>query len=246
MSLVNINSEPINMNIILTGASKGIGYDTALEFAKNINGKIIAIARSEDNLKKLRDEIGNINSDCELIPLPFDLSNKDYSEIIKAAENLGHVDILINNAGYLNKRKFMELEENDWYKMFEINVFAAVRLVRELMPFMGKKGKTHIVNIGSMAGFQGSVKYAGLSAYSAAKAAIAAFSECLSAETADEDIFVNCLALGGVDTEMYREAHPGKTADVESLEMAEYIVNFAMNNDKVINGRVIPVSLANP
>ncbi len=234
------------MNIILTGASKGIGYDTALEFAKIINGKIIAIARSGEKLNKLRDEVTAISTDAELFPLPFDLSSKDYTDIIKAAEKLGHIDILINNAGYLNKRKFMELKEDDWYKMFEINVFAAVRLVRELMPFMGKNGKTHIVNIGSMAGFQGSVKYTGLSAYSAAKAAIAAFSECLSAETADEDIYVNCLALGGVNTEMYREAHPGKTADVESREMAEYIANFALNNDKVINGRVIPVSLVNP
>jgi len=97
-----------------------------------------------------------------------------------------------------------------------------------------------------MGGFQGSVKFKGLSYYSASKAAIACLTECLATEFADSGISVNCLALGAVQTEMLNEAFPGYKAPVDSLQMAEYITDFALRGHKVFNGKILPVAMSTP
>ncbi|MCK7533451.1 MAG: SDR family oxidoreductase [Marinilabiliales bacterium] len=99
-----------------------------------------------------------------------------------------------------------------------------------------KKG-AHIVNISSMGGYQGSSKYKGLSYYSASKAAISCLSECLAGEFSGTGITVNCLALGAVQTEMFEEAFPGSQAPVSTMEMAQFIVNFALNGNRFFNGK---------
>ena len=108
---------------------------------------------------------------------------------------------------------------------------------------MGGNHWTHIVNIGSMAGFQGSDKFPGLTLYSATKGAIAAYTECLALELRDKNIIVNCLALGSVNTEMLQQAFPGLVAKVEPAEMAEYVLDFCLVQHNFMNGKVVPVSL---
>jgi NAD(P)-dependent dehydrogenase (short-subunit alcohol dehydrogenase family) len=110
-----------------------------------------------------------------------------------------------------------------------------------LMPY-----GSHIINISSMGGFQGSSKYRGLSYYSASKAAIACLSECLAEEFSESGIRVNCLALGSVQTEMLAEAFPGYKAPVDASEMAHFISDFALNGSKYFNGKIIPVAINNP
>jgi NAD(P)-dependent dehydrogenase (short-subunit alcohol dehydrogenase family) len=105
---------------------------------------------------------------------------------------------------------------------------------------------SHIVNISSMGGFQGSSKYRGLSVYSASKAALACLSECLALELASEGISVNCLALGSVQTEMFENAFPGFKAPLAPFEMAEFISYFAVSGNKYFNGKVLPVAVNNP
>jgi len=114
------------------------------------------------------------------------------------------------------------------------------------LPFMGRAGDTHIVNIGSMGGFQGSTKYPGLSWYSASKAALANLTESLGMEFSNKRIFINCLALGSVQTEMLEEAFPGFKAPINPEDISEFIGDFALHGYKFMNGKVIPVALSNP
>ena len=157
-----------------------------------------------------------------------------------------HVDILINNAGVLLNKSFEKISLGELREVYDINVFAPFRLTQAFLPLMGGKKNSHVVNISSMGGVQGSVKFPGLSAYSSSKAALAGLSELLAVELKQKNIIVNCLALGAAQTEMLEKAFPGYKAPVSSSEMAELIVWFSLNGQKFFNGKVLPVAMSNP
>lgn len=233
------------MNIIITGASSGIGFEAALEFALDSKNKILCIARSADKLRKLHEIANGINPDCTLIPVAFDLVNDDYqalSSFIK--DRLVNVDILINNAGSLVNKPFLETSELELAEMLEFNVMSHFKMIKCALPYIAAGG--HIVNIGSMGGFQGSLKFPGLSAYSASKAALHTLSECLAAELAPSGIKVNCLALGSAQTEMLEAAFPGYESPVLAFEMGKYVADFAKTGHKLFNGKVLPVAVTTP
>lgn len=139
------------------------------------------------------------------------------------------------------------MTEADWLAMFQTNVLGAAQLTQSLLPLMGQNGKTsHVVNIGSMGGYQGSSKFAGLSAYSASKGALAILSECLAEELKDKNVKCNCLCLGAVDTDMLQMAFPNYKAPTTSDEMGQFIADFALNGHKYFNGKVLPVSIMTP
>jgi NAD(P)-dependent dehydrogenase (short-subunit alcohol dehydrogenase family) len=177
----------------------------------------------------------------------MDLSNFDSlaDKFRKVIQNhFETVDILINMAGLLVNRNFMDMKNTDARLMMETNFFGPASIIRVLKPYM--KTGSHIVNISSMGGFQGSSKYTGLSYYSASKAAIASLSECLAEEFRESGVSVNCLALGAVNTEMLRDAFPGYNAPVESKDIAGFIAGFAITGHKFFNGKILPVALNNP
>jgi len=233
------------MNIIITGASSGIGFETALEFALDSKNKILCIARSADKLRKLHEIAKGINPDCTLLPVAFDLVKDDYAALVPfIREKMGNVDILINNAGSLVNKPFLATTEDDLAEMLEFNVMSHFKMIKYTLPFIETGG--HIVNIGSMGGFQGSVKFPGLSAYSASKAALHALSECLAFELASTGIKVNCLALGSAQTEMLEAAFPGYESPVLAFEMGKYVADFAKTGHKFFNGKIIPVAVSTP
>lgn len=235
------------MNIIVTGASRGIGFETVKSFVSQGNHKIIALSRNIERLNMLKNECELINSSSEVIPVKYDLSAEAYDDLIKLIEsNFSLVDILINNAGYLVPEKFESFKEEQAKRIFEINFFAPARLIKALLPLLRKSKNAHILNISSMGGFQGSTKFEGLSYYSASKAAIASLTECLALEFKKDNIAVNCFALGAVQTEMLAQAFPGYKAPLQANEMAENIANFALNGHKFFNGKILPVSLSTP
>ena len=231
------------MNILITGGSAGMGREAALCLAENKNNHILLTGRNIETLKEVASVSKNNNISYFVIDFSGLKSQKhDFVDYIGTL--FSGIDILINNAGYLVNKRFEELGEHEIKLMMEINFFAPAALIRLLLPFM-KKG-SHIVNISSMGGFQGSVKYSGLSCYSASKAAIATLSECLATEFAEKGISVNCLAPGSVQTEMFRNAFPGYTAPVTAEEMGQFIAYFALNGNKFFNGKILPVALSNP
>ena len=233
------------MNIVITGASNGIGKELAILFAKNSVCKIIAVSRNQKKLLELGERVnGNTANGAELIPVAFDLREPDYSPIIDEVRNIGKIDILINNAAVLFKNELTDMTETIARDMFDVNFMAPVRLIKELYKLMGGETRSHIVNISSMAGYQGTVRFPGLSIYGASKAALASLSESLAVEFEQYNIAVNCLALGSVQTEMLHKAFPTLKAPLTSTEMAEFIMNFALTGHQYFNGKVLPVALS--
>jgi len=225
---------------IITGASRGIGYETALELAsKGFN--VLALARSQEKLLSLEE----LNPE-KISILSLDITEKPSAQKVKdfLEQNDFTISGLVHNAGVLINKPFAELSDADWMKQIEVNMMAPVRLTRELLPLFEKH--SHIVHIGSMGGFQGSDKFPGLSAYSVTKGALSLLTECLAVELQNEQVKVNCLCLGAVQTEMLNEAFPGMTAPVEPQEMGIYISEFVKNGHKFYNGKVLPVALQNP
>jgi NAD(P)-dependent dehydrogenase (short-subunit alcohol dehydrogenase family) len=229
------------MNILIIGGTKGIGRETAVTLARNKDNRILVTGRNSSSLIKLSNEFDNIST------FQMDLSNFDSlaDKFRKVIQNhFETVDILINMAGLLVNRNFMDMKNTDARLMMETNFFGPASIIRVLKPYM--KTGSHIVNISSMGGFQGSSKYTGLSYYSASKAAIASLSECLAEEFRESGVSVNCLALGAVNTEMLRDAFPGYNAPVESKDIAGFIAGFAITGHKFFNGKILPVALNNP
>ncbi|MGO1244531.1 MAG: SDR family NAD(P)-dependent oxidoreductase [Sphingobacterium sp.] len=234
-------------NIIITGASSGVGFEAVLDLTANKDNKVIALARSADKLRKLHEIATSLNPDGgQLFPAQFDIVYDEYqrSLIPFIKSKFDTVDILINNAGMLVNKPFLETTIEDFTQVIQTNLFGHVQMIKHVVPLM-KKG-SHIVNIGSMGGYQGSVKFPGLAAYSASKAAIAVLTECLAEEFKEQEISVNCLALGSAQTEMFEAAFPSMQAGTLAFEMGRYIAEFAQNGHKFYNGKVLPVANTTP
>jgi NAD(P)-dependent dehydrogenase (short-subunit alcohol dehydrogenase family) len=234
------------MNIILTGASKGIGFETVKIFSRDKSNNIFALARGKDGLDRLYRECSNQGAQGNLHVFPFDLVNGDYSGSLIPAilGRMNKIDILINGAGLLINKSFEQVNEDEFDLVFNANVKSAFRMIKHLVPFFAENA--HIVNIGSMGGFQGSVKFPGLSLYSASKGALAILTECLAEEFKANGIKVNCLALGSAQTEMLAEAFPGYHSPLTAGEMGAFIADFSLNGHRWFNGKILPVSLATP
>lgn len=224
-------------NIVVIGASRGIGKEIVTALSKNHN--VLALSRSISKLETLQSDldikIGQIDLTSET--LQAELSGHIVSHFDK-------VDVLINNAGFLVNKPFLETTVKDIRATYETNVFGLIFSCQAVIPLM--KGSGHIVNIGSIGGIQGSVKFPGIGIYSSSKAAVTGFTECLAEELKETNIQVNSLALGAVQTEMLTEAFPGYEAPTSPKEMGEFIADFSVNANKMMHGKIIPVSKTTP
>lgn len=236
------------MNIIITGASRGIGFELAKQFAQNTKIQLFLISRNKIKLNDLSLEIKTLFPKSNIQIVPFDLENtSDISKLVELIKNKAqHIDVLVNNAGLLINKPFKQLSPSEAERMYKVNLLAPMELIRCLLPLLEKAKNSHVVNISSMGGFQGSVKFPGLVGYASSKAAIAGLTECLAEEYKDTSIKFNCLALGAVATEMLAEAFPGYEAPTTAFEMARYIHDFALNGHYMFNGKILPVSKSTP
>ena len=224
-------------NIVITGTSRGIGFELAKQFAEN-GHQVLALSRNTKPLSAINHE--NITA------LSVDISNNDdlnkVTDFIKSTWE--KVDVLINNAGKLINKPFTEISSEDFLEVYKVNVFGVAEITKLMIPFL-QKG-SHVVTISSIGGIQGSVKFPGLAAYSSAKGAVITLSELLAEEYKEQQIAFNVLALGAVQTEMLEEAFPGYQAPLSAAEMADYIYNFSLTGNKFYNGKVLQVSSSNP
>ena len=223
-------------NIIITGTSRGIGYELALQFA-NAGHKVLAISR-----KVPQAFIENQNISC----LAVDISEEDNLQKVHdfIANTWHNVDVLIHNAGALVNKPFEQITAQEFEYVYKVNVFGVAALNRVVLPFMQKGA--HVVTISSIGGVKGTVKFAGLAAYSSSKGAVITLSELLAEEYKEQGIAFNVLALGAVNTEMLQEAFPGYEAPLSAGEMANYIYDFALTGNKYYNGKVLEVSSSTP
>ena len=227
----------MSKHIIITGTSRGIGFELVKLFA-NSGHQVLSLSRNTKPVDEL--QLNNVTT------IAFDLSNpEDFNWVEDFINtNWGQVDILINNAGTLINKPFSETTFSDFEKVYKTNVFGVSELIRHVVPYMKKKG--HVVNISSMGGVQGSVKFAGLAAYSSSKGAVITLTELLAEEYKNTGPSFNVLALGAVQTEMLAEAFPDYQAPTSALEMASYIFDFAQNGNKFYNGKLLQVSSSTP
>lgn len=224
-------------NIIITGASRGIGYELA-KLCADSGHNVLALSRNEKPILNVNHK--NIHA------FSFDISkSKDLDNMVEyISTEWKQVDILINNAGKLLNKPFSEISSKDFEDVYKVNVFGVAEITRRVLPFM--KRESHVVTISSMGGIQGSAKFPGLSAYSSSKGAVITLSELLAEEYKESGIAFNVLALGAVQTEMLEEAFPGYQAPLTAIEMATYIKNFALTGHKFYNGKVLQVSNSTP
>jgi len=223
-------------NIIITGTSRGIGYELALQFA-HAGHRVLALSR-----KIPQTLIENPNISCLSVDLSEETEIKKVERFL--SESWTSVDILIHNAGSLVFKPFAETTQTDFETIYKVNVFGVANLTRLCLPYL-QKG-SHVVTISSIGGIQGSLKFAGLAAYSSSKGAVITLSELLAEEYKEQGISFNVLALGAVQTEMLEEAFPGYQAPISATEMANYIFDFALTGNKYYNGKVLQVSSTNP
>lgn len=226
----------MSKNIIITGTSRGIGYELALQFA-NAGHNVLAISR-----KIPQAFIENQNIACLGIDLASGEGLENVKDFIDATWK--HVDIVIHNAGALLLKPFAEITASEFEYIYKVNVFGVAALNRVVLPYMQKGG--HVVTISSMGGVQGSMKFAGLAAYSSSKGAVITLSELLAEEYREQGVAFNVLALGAVNTEMLQEAFPGYEASLSPKEMSDYIYNFALTGNTYFNGKVLQVSSTTP
>ena len=224
-------------NIIITGTSRGIGFEMVKLFS-DAGHNVLALSRNSKPISDLK--LKNVTA------LEFDIANE--SEILKLSAYLQtgmkSVDVLINNAGFLVNKPFSEITSEEFKRCYDVNVFGVASLIKTVLPFMKKEG--HVVSISSMGGVQGSVKFPGLSAYSSSKGAIITLTELLAEEYKETGPSFNVLALGSVQTEMLEEAFPGFKAPLSATEMAQYIMDFSLTGNKFYNGKILQVSSTTP
>ncbi|RIA10559.1 short-subunit dehydrogenase [Flavobacteriaceae bacterium MAR_2010_72] len=227
----------MSKRIIITGTSRGIGFELVKLFA-DAGHKVLSLSRNTQPVNALN--LDNVTS------FSFDLANSEdfiwVEDFINT--NWNKVDILINNAGALINKPFATTSLSDFEKVYKTNVFGVAELTKVVVPYMKKNG--HVVNISSMGGVQGSMKFPGLAAYSSSKAAVITLTELLAEEYKASGPSFNVLALGAVQTEMLEEAFPGYQAPTTASEMANYIFDFALNGHKLYNGKLLQVSNSTP
>lgn len=223
-------------NIIVTGSSRGIGFELARLLADE-GHQVLALSRNEMPISRLKHQ--NIAS------FSFDLSNTaDLDKLDDFLKSWETVDVLINNAGRLLNKPFLETTSSEFEEVYKVNVFGVASMTKAVLPKMSKNG--HVVTISSMGGVQGSMKFPGLSAYSSSKAAVITLTELWAEEFKETGPSFNVLALGAVQTEMLEEAFPGYEAPITAIEMAAYIKGFALTGQKIYNGKLLQVSSSTP
>lgn len=223
-------------NIIVTGTSRGIGYELALQFA-NAGHQVLAISRNTPQAL-----LQHQNITC----LSVDLANESALQVVDdfLSSTWKKVDAVVHNAGVLLLKPFAETTQADFERIYKVNVFGVANLTRICLPYL--QSGSHVVTISSIGGVRGSLKFAGLAAYSSSKGAVITLTELLAEEYKEKGISFNVLALGSVQTEMLQEAFPGYQAPISAEGMATYIYDFTLNGNKYFNGKVLEVSSTNP
>lgn len=230
--------------IAITGTTRGIGEQLLKQFTEDpACERIYCLSRHNKNLTK-----HSINTKkCIFVKIDLLKPTSIKQQIEESAlANEKHLNFLINNAGLLTNKPFNELRVKEAMEMFAVNYFSPLELIHTLAGRMCKVKPRHIVNISSMAGVQGSMKFPGLVHYGASKAALASATEILAEELKEQQISINCLALGSVDTHMFTRAFPQGEPQTDAQTIAEYIYSFVIQGWKVVNGKIFPISITTP
>lgn len=227
-----------NRRVVITGVSRGIGFEIAKLFLKE-GAKIIGIAKNRERLRKAQEELGKLG---DFEGIVGDISMKSsLRKITKAVESKwGALDILVNNAGVMLAYKgFLEDEDGVIEKTFRINLFAPYYLVRAMYPFLLNGDKPRIINVSSGAGTFEALKMYDIATYRISKFALNGFTIVLSNELKGR-IAVNALDPGWVKTDLGGKEAPGSPEDSARGALALATLPFEVTGKFFKDGKEIP------
>src|ERR1700730_4530458 len=220
---------------IITGASRGIGRATAHLFAR-AGAKVILFSRTASQLDEAAAEIRRAVG--QALAVVGDVSREEDVRRLfqKARDAFGQVDILVNCAGIVSVRPFVEMDVSTWDTVMGINLRGSFLCCREAFLMMAEQQQGVIVNLSSLSGVKGVEKFPGLSAYNVSKAGVASLTEILAVEGMPHNIRVCAVSPGAVDTEMLRQAAPHLRAGMTPDDMAEILLFLADDSGRMLNG----------
>jgi 3-oxoacyl-[acyl-carrier protein] reductase len=182
--------------ILVTGASRGIGRATAIAFART-GAAVVLLARESSELRETGQQVEDLGA--RVVVTPCDV--RDVATLKRAIENveeeLGGLDVLVNNAGGGSFAPFSDLTESDWSDVLSLNVEGLVNVTREVLPVMRRQRRGLVINIGSIRGLEGAPT---MTAYTASKLAVTGFTRALRQELEGSGILVSLISPGGVKT----------------------------------------------
>jgi NAD(P)-dependent dehydrogenase (short-subunit alcohol dehydrogenase family) len=224
-----------NRVIIVTGASRGIGRAAVIRFARE-GARVVLVSRSASSLEEVAREIEGAGH--TVLSITGDVSHEE--EVVNlfrvVMETYGHVDVLVNCAGIVAVKPFVEMDATTWDSVINANLRGTFPCCREAFRVMSEQRAGVIINFSSLSGVKGVEKFPGLSAYNVSKAGVASLTEILAVEGRPLNIRVCCVSPGAVDTEMLRQAaphlHPGMTPD----DMAEILLFLADDSGRMLSG----------
>lgn len=231
---------------LVTGATRGIGKEIALELAKN--GFDIAVnyrGTQDENLKK---EIESNNVRCEFVEA--DVSNFEQCQnmIKETIEKYGRIDVLVNNAGITKDGLIMRMKKEDFEAVIDVNLVGTFNVTRNVIPYMIKQKSGRIINVSSVVGVAGN---AGQTNYSASKAGVIGFTKSLAKEVASRNILVNAIAPGFIDTDMTKVLSDTVKEEINAQiplkrmgtpkEIAKVVKFLASEDSSYVTGQVINI-----
>ena len=209
----------------VTGGGRGIGRATVLGLARE-GVQVAYCARSPEQLSAVEKEVADEGGTC--LPLELDLAEPHAADelIDRTVAEFGDLDILVSNHGFHQIKDFEDLTDEDWYKTFEINFFAAMRVCRAAIPHMTRKKKGHIVVVSAGSIHKPSIGVDEHPHYTASKAALANFAKFLSKRYGPDNVLVNCVLPGYGISPAVTELWEGQ-ARAEGVSASEHFVKLA-------------------
>jgi NAD(P)-dependent dehydrogenase (short-subunit alcohol dehydrogenase family) len=224
-----------NTIAIITGAGRGVGRATARLFA-HAGAQVVLFSRTHSHIEEVATQI--TASGGHALTISGDVAREeDVSALFKQVrETYGRLDILVNCAGIVAVRPFVEMDATTWDQVISTNLRGTFLCCREAFRMMTVQKKGVILNISSLSGVKGVEKFPGLSAYNVSKAGIASLTEILAVEGKPHNIRVCVVSPGAVDTEMLRQAAPHLKAGMTPEELAEILLFLADDSGRMFSG----------
>ena len=237
-----------NKVALITGATRGIGKEIALELAANGFDIAVNYRSVQDGMEELKKEIESNNVKCEFVQADvadFEQCEKMVKETI---EKFGKIDVLVNNAGITKDGLIMRMKKEDFQAVIDINLTGTFNVTRNVIPYMIKQKAGRIINLSSVVGVAGN---AGQTNYSASKAGVIGFTKSLAKEVASRNILVNAIAPGFIDTDMTKvlsdSVKEGINAQIplrrmgSPKEVAKVVKFLSSEDSSYITGQVINI-----
>jgi NAD(P)-dependent dehydrogenase (short-subunit alcohol dehydrogenase family) len=225
---------------IITGAGRGVGRATAQLFAQQ-GAHVVLFSRTQAHLDETVASITHAGG--SVLVIAGDVAQEeDVQKLFQAArETYGRVDILVNCAGMVAVRPFVEMDIATWDRVLAVNLRGTFLCCREAFRSMAEQKQGVIINISSLSGVKGVEKFPGLSAYNVSKSGVAGLTEILAVEGKPYNIRVCAISPGAVDTDMLRQAAPHLKAGMTPEDMAEMLHFLADDSGRMLSGSNIEI-----